>query len=443
MRWALIVFAVLGLAIFLLFRDENLKPADDLMPQRPVIAWDDNNGWKKMLEWGERLQAPDKEAQRLVSEAIEMKLDPEKDSLRGTALNDADLSELEALASMSQWGNRIRTEITAPEDPTTRIVRSASHGLNGNSLLAIEEGSFATLIRSLRLSAALQRKHISTGTSLLNFLTGVFWFSNDLVARALVRMDLQDADLAGLDQLLDSDPSTAEDYREAMRHEFRVLWNFLLDAKDATRGEAKGLIRYYYQKNRTLNLLAREFRSHITLALTAPYETIAALTSEREERQQRLSRWRTPNLLGENIVANVLVLGTMELPIRCRTAVRRSLRVIIALHRYHKSHGTLPATLDELVPAFLPAVPQDPFDFQPLRWDAVKRSVYSIGSDGKNQPPDFEGDTNPSGWRALTSAGKAAPGARFRTKADGPDFTPGTKPPGKSAPKAKPAPAKP
>ena len=39
----------------------------------------------------------------------------------------------------------------------------------------------------------------------------------------------------------------------------------------------------------------------------------------------------------------------------------------------------LPATLEALVPDYLPAVPRDPFDGQPFRYSAEKRIVYSVG----------------------------------------------------------------
>lgn len=310
------MFSTLGIAIFLLFRDVTLEPADDLMPKRPVIAWDDNNGFKKLLELGSRLPGA-------------------------------------------------------------------------------------------------------------------------------VRMDLQDAELVELDRLMAGDPFTAEDYREVLRHEFRLLWNFLLDGGTVPGDAGRGIRRYFFQKNRTLNLLARESRADLALAITAPYDSIAELAHERLERWERLRVWRNSNATGEMMVAGSISGDTvMESLARSRLAVHRALRVVIALHRYQLARGSLPATLEALAPAFLPAIPMDPFDFKPLRWDASKRAVYSIGSDRKEQSPDFA-HRDKSGWWLLVSSESKAPGARFRIRADGPDFPPGTTPPVKPGPKAKPAPAKP
>lgn len=44
-----------------------------------------------------------------------------------------------------------------------------------------------------------------------------------------------------------------------------------------------------------------------------------------------------------------------------RVAQRRANPVISAVHRYHSEHGQYPATLDELVPAYLPSIPHAGF----------------------------------------------------------------------------------
>lgn len=58
----------------------------------------------------------------------------------------------------------------------------------------------------------------------------------------------------------------------------------------------------------------------------------------------------------------------------------------LAVERFRLAHGKLPEKLDELVPQFLPAVPADPFDGQPLRYHRLEKDyvIYSIGSDGED-----------------------------------------------------------
>ena len=55
----------------------------------------------------------------------------------------------------------------------------------------------------------------------------------------------------------------------------------------------------------------------------------------------------------------------------------------IACERYRRKHGKLPQSLEEVVPEFLPQVPTDPFDGEPLRYVVADDGylVYSVGPD--------------------------------------------------------------
>ncbi len=65
----------------------------------------------------------------------------------------------------------------------------------------------------------------------------------------------------------------------------------------------------------------------------------------------------------------------------------------IALERYQLFASTLPDRLDQLVPSFLSALPQDPFDGQPLRYRRTENG-YLLYSAGYNQRDD--GGTKPA-----------------------------------------------
>ena len=64
----------------------------------------------------------------------------------------------------------------------------------------------------------------------------------------------------------------------------------------------------------------------------------------------------------------------------------RSFIAVLACRSYRAKHGTLPASLDELVPEFLDEVPRDPYDGEKLRWNAEKGYFWTKGRDG-----DFDG----------------------------------------------------
>ncbi len=73
----------------------------------------------------------------------------------------------------------------------------------------------------------------------------------------------------------------------------------------------------------------------------------------------------------------------------------------IAVELYRRRHGKLPERLEDLVPDFLPQVPTDPFDGQPLKYVVREEEylIYSVGPDrvdngGTADPEraDFEPD---------------------------------------------------
>jgi hypothetical protein len=73
----------------------------------------------------------------------------------------------------------------------------------------------------------------------------------------------------------------------------------------------------------------------------------------------------------------------------------RMTRTALAVERYRLANGHLPASLQDLVPAYLPALPQDPCDGNPLRFQLLDKGylIYSVGKDGMDnggvaRPPD-------------------------------------------------------
>jgi hypothetical protein len=65
-------------------------------------------------------------------------------------------------------------------------------------------------------------------------------------------------------------------------------------------------------------------------------------------------------------------------------ALLRSALIAVVAERYRLKNSDWPATPAELVPTFLPELPIDPFDGQPLRYKRLSDGivVYSVGPDG-------------------------------------------------------------
>jgi hypothetical protein len=70
----------------------------------------------------------------------------------------------------------------------------------------------------------------------------------------------------------------------------------------------------------------------------------------------------------------------------CNQARLRCAHVGMALERYRLANGRWPEVLNQLVPAFLAGIPDDPFDTGPLHYRRLEDGVvvYSVGPDGED-----------------------------------------------------------
>jgi hypothetical protein len=140
-----------------------------------------------------------------------------------------------------------------------------------------------------------------------------------------------------------------------------------------------------WKPHATQKLLVDLYRSHVQLAdktLTYIDQQDAAAVMDKPGpiryvlAGNYLGRWLyglwTPSLQ-----------GLLVQKVRCRTEFSANL-TLIALKAYQVDHGRLPRTLDELVPAYLPAVPLDDYDGKPIRYSYEKKVVYSVGKDFKD-----------------------------------------------------------
>jgi hypothetical protein len=106
--------------------------------------------------------------------------------------------------------------------------------------------------------------------------------------------------------------------------------------------------------------------------------------------------WRTSK-------ANIYIFSSLLLPALDLEVFReagelagvRTAEAALAIENFRQKMGRLPKELKELVPQFLPSVPQDPFDGRPLRYHQLEKGyvVYSIGRDGHDnngrEPPAY------------------------------------------------------
>jgi hypothetical protein len=65
---------------------------------------------------------------------------------------------------------------------------------------------------------------------------------------------------------------------------------------------------------------------------------------------------------------------------------QRLVMTALAIEQFSNQNRQIPEKFDELVPLFLPAVPADPFDGEPLRYHRLANGyvIYSVGRDGED-----------------------------------------------------------
>jgi hypothetical protein len=151
---------------------------------------------------------------------------------------------------------------------------------------------------------------------------------------------------------------------------------------------------YLFQPNRCRLAAAKLARAEIRaipqwVTESLPEHDASGLTGK-ESKYELLSK---PNMIGRILLDGVAVSQFRLVHTKARiNGQLDGTRLVVALRLFEKRTGKLPATLAELVPAYLPAVPRDPYDGRPFRYSPEKRVVYAVGmdlkdSDGTKAPP--------------------------------------------------------
>ncbi|MDR1279459.1 MAG: hypothetical protein LBK99_01385 [Opitutaceae bacterium] len=148
-----------------------------------------------------------------------------------------------------------------------------------------------------------------------------------------------------------------------------------------------------YKRNRTMRLYADQARR----ALRVTDATLAELAVRLPEKGELPDTGNWKVFHPSNLIGRVVLY--MQLPSFRRAAEVRlaylscqsALRAFLAARLHELEHGELPATLDDLVPGYLPAVPLDYIDRRPIRYDRDLRAVWSLGMENLTTPPPVPG----------------------------------------------------
>jgi hypothetical protein len=141
-----------------------------------------------------------------------------------------------------------------------------------------------------------------------------------------------------------------------------------------------GVIPGLYQPNRTIRWHAEFIRTQIAQPLPPPLGTRSPASEFVASLLHAPWPKRAQNYTGRKLLEIVLPsIGTIT---RSGHRIRANLRlsqIYLALRLHQLEHGgELPSEIAELVPVYLPAIPRDPFEDQPLTYDRSLTTIWSV-----------------------------------------------------------------
>ena len=234
----------------------------------------------------------------------------------------------------------------------------------------------------------------------LHYLTGVAisQIGYRALGQALPEIDLPPDALmqyaSKLAAMADGDEALADALRADYMRDIQQT-DDMLDGKLIVDGKRvpKQRLNFLFLRNATKRLHADIHRTAIRNIGRKPdqYEVSRTELTSRKMEHSKIPRKNMIGLMLASFLAPSLDKICLHgLEARAGNAMAR---LLIALRCHHMKTGTLPESLDKLVPDYIDAVPVDPFDGKPIRYDPAKKIIYSIGTDCEDNGGDEKDDT--------------------------------------------------
>jgi hypothetical protein len=260
-------------------------------------------------------------------------------------------------------------------------MRTAHYGLAGDGERAVQ-----SLLTSLKTRSALdlrwQRPLGADVATILSFTSP----AGDALAALATELRRHDDEERVTNQVL-------ADRARQIEYIFRQFYGGDPQAPHAYRLPLRSFMHLAwrpYFTHRFVDLLRRWERRVAASRLPWPEKRreIAATYSRSDDasspERKRLRRWGFPRDMD-------FVLIDFSAPFVQIVATERAAVTAIAVARFRRDTGRLPASLNELAPTYLPEVPQDPASGQPLLYKVTPEAftIYSVGPDGKDDGGDL------------------------------------------------------
>jgi hypothetical protein len=175
-----------------------------------------------------------------------------------------------------------------------------------------------------------------------------------------------------------------------------VIKDFVEEMDGDKRMTQKIKSDYFFQPNKTKSYIADNFRADINI--------IYQLCGEAEDVEFVMFYEKEPNFnpYTENFIGKVIYdLYSVSLSVTNESRCKQNLflnvtKTMLGVKSYKNDYGKYPDSLDDLVPTYLPSVPIDPFDENPIRYSPEKKIIYSVGEDMEDL-----GGSSGDDWREM------------------------------------------
>jgi hypothetical protein len=256
----------------------------------------------------------------------------------------------------------------------------ASQGDTGAAVTGIEDG--------LRLSDSLQRE-----PALIGYLIRIACLGLTLngLERSLSLTTFTDGQLKELSDALTRTGKTLDFTRALVTERCAMIEMWRDPSLLAPTGPGLPVRMLPGMRQTWLTDTLNCMEAHIEASQLPPVERLKRSRQIRDEIQQ-LSFL---HLMTKNVAPAITRVAELDLRARAHLELART---ALAIERYRLARGQVPQRLEELVPQYLPEVPSDPFDGNPIRYRRTEPGycLYSISEDGQDNGGQEKTDV-PSG----------------------------------------------
>ena len=422
---ALVLLAMAGLAVFIWHVRRTTPPWPErvpgvrLEPSRPILREADvkpDNAYyyiRQLTNWSKTLSVPFEERQRFSAYGYRPNTYPKSEAWL--------ITNAPALQLVAQAAAMTNAQVVT-YTPTNMLFSCLTEVLNFGKILPFRVqrdawGQDWSAVSNDFHQTIQLAEHLTRGGVLIHALVGlsvrgiVLGTARELALRPQTPSVLHRAIIKQLQDL----EIQHEPFDETMRQEFRFSYAYLFhllrepipDEELRTftwTDEDENQLCNYLLRHRLVRRLLGSTTENMTKHAEAVYShllSIAATPQKDLEHDPALAlfigRSATPLIcLGDDPLGSVLLLDGLQIMVENfrrqvdHLCLLRGTQVFLAVCAYRQEHGgQLPKKLEELVPAYLPQLPSDPFakDSQTFRY-RIEKERWLIWSLGPNQKDD-------------------------------------------------------